>query len=692
MNFAANISMGASHPAHDSQGNRDFRRDINSLRAIAVVLVVLFHFGVANAQGGFIGVDVFFVISGYLMTRIIAKGLDSGRFRLLDFYMARARRIVPALLALCLVLVLFGVFYVDPETEKDIGKYALSALLFVSNVVFAFKDSYFSPVSDNNWLLHTWTLSVEWQFYLIYPVILMTLSRIAFVWRWRFSLCLAATAVLFVLTVLFCRSNVTFQLGFFLLPTRAWELLVGGCVAMAPAISGKARAAAVLQWAGLLLILGAGFGLSSLTPWPSAWTAIPVLGAAAILVAGRDLPLGLSTRPVQAVGTWSYSIYLWHWPIVVAMHYRLGELSPLAIAVGAAASCVVGYLSYHLFEIRLRDFMFARRDATASRQASWRTGLVCSLAAAACLSAWTSAGFETYLLRDMNSATREALADYKAAAADWIGHAPCPDKDRRLPIGHVCQLGAGDHFDIAVIGDSHVEQLIARYAQPGAIPDNRSIDFIFKDGCPPIPQLNVGLPGMRCAEFFDETLKFVKANGYRHVVLLAFWPSYFQLADGAFRYDAVCWGRGGGKCDETHDDIEFSTRIRESFSGLAATMRDLREQGISVTLIGAEPITEKERASSLYRQTFLTNAPTELPPIHASRFAAIHDAVLAPLREAAESANVKFIDPLASQCDADRCGFYLDGRFLFKDGNHLRASIVTQSRFRFFDDAIFGSG
>ena len=161
-----------------SPNSLEFRKDINGLRAYAVLAVMLYHFQIPFFNGGFVGVDVFFVISGYLMTRIILQGMEKGNGWLLNFYYGRARRIIPAVLVLCAVLLFLGWFLVLPEDYRKLAKHSVAALTFSSNVTFWKESGYFDVASHEKWLLHTWSLSVEWQFYLLYPLILWVARRL----------------------------------------------------------------------------------------------------------------------------------------------------------------------------------------------------------------------------------------------------------------------------------------------------------------------------------------------------------------------------------------------------------------------------------------------------------------------------------------------------------------------------------
>lgn len=324
----------------------EFRKDINGLRAIAVIAVLLFHFNPDWLPGGFAGVDIFFVISGYLITGIIVRGLNEGRFSLLTFYRSRARRIIPALAALCFVLLLLGWFYLLPLEYSQLGKHIAGSLGFVSNVVYWFEAGYFSASAHEKWLLHTWSLSVEWQFYLIYPVLLLAVSRVVAVRHLRWLVlgaCLAGFG--------FCvfASFKWPEPAFYLLPTRAWELLVGGVACLFP-LKLQATHQRALEAIGVSLMLASFVLLSEKDVWPGYLALLPVVGTLAVIVAARQDSLITGNRFSQWTGTLSYSLYLWHWPVVVYMSYA-GFLGNTRNAVlGIACAFALGLASYRLIE------------------------------------------------------------------------------------------------------------------------------------------------------------------------------------------------------------------------------------------------------------------------------------------------------------------------------------------------------
>lgn len=322
-----------------------FRNNINALRALAVIAVVLFHFKLPGFAGGFIGVDVFFVISGFLMTGIIVDGLRRGSFSLLGFYASRARRIIPALAALCLLLMLFGFVYLPLDDYRELLRTAKNSLLFTSNLHFAEDGDYFSAPLHENWLLHTWSLSVEMQFYLFYPLLLPLLFRFMGERGMAWMLVLLCAVSLAASVVLTESRPVA---AFYLLPTRAWEMILGGLVFLFPL--GLSRATRGLsELAGLVMILLAVLLFSAGDAWPGYLALLPALGAALVIQANSN-SLFSRAAPLQFVGRISYSVYLWHWPLVVFL-YICGLLgSPVHVAAALLLTVALGYLSYRWVE------------------------------------------------------------------------------------------------------------------------------------------------------------------------------------------------------------------------------------------------------------------------------------------------------------------------------------------------------
>lgn len=326
----------------------EFRKDINGLRAIAVIAVVCFHFNPVWLPGGFSGVDVFFVISGFLMTGIIFKELEKenpipGKNFLFSFYKARAKRIIPAMAVMCLILLVLGYLFLIPLDYKELGKHVASSVTFLSNIVYWQEAGYFDAASHEKWLLHTWSLSVEWQFYILYPLILIALRKL-------FSINLVKISILLGAVFGFAFSAIaTYKwadAAYFLFPTRAWEMLLGGVAFLYP-IKFNEKNKRFFEWLGLILILSSFFFVSGSTPWPGYWAAFPVLGAFIVIQVNRSDSCFTNNYFFQKIGLWSYSIYLWHWVVIVAnakFDLGVGILTYFFIAL------VLGFLSYRFIE------------------------------------------------------------------------------------------------------------------------------------------------------------------------------------------------------------------------------------------------------------------------------------------------------------------------------------------------------
>jgi len=322
-------------------GRSAFRQDINGLRAVAVVAVTLFHFEVPGFAGGFTGVDLFFVISGFLMTKIILEAKDDGSFSLRDFYLARLLRIFPPMLAMIVALLALGYFFLEPTEYLLLAQHALAALVSVIDVTLYRETAYFAPGRETLWLLHLWSLSVEVQFYLLFPLFLLWAGRRGghrgLVWRLGGLLALSLIGCILL----------TFRdpsAAFYLLPARVWEFLAGS---LAYPLGGRLRPRwrASLSLIGLAAVIVSIPVLSPSIPFPGYAAILPVTGAA-LIVAAAATP-GILTNPLsQFLGRISYSLYLWHWPVwVAARHFRV-EASATHI-IELLSLCLVLALASH---------------------------------------------------------------------------------------------------------------------------------------------------------------------------------------------------------------------------------------------------------------------------------------------------------------------------------------------------------
>lgn len=342
-----------------NQSPLKYRPDIDGLRAIAISLVVIFHAFPNIRPGGFIGVDVFFVISGYLISKIIFEEYAQNKFSFLKFYIHRINRIFPALILVMLACYGFGWFNLLADEFKLLGKHIAAGASFISNWILWNESGYFDRTSEAKPLLHLWSLGVEEQFYLIWPV----LAGICI--RWRFSIlkCAAVIAVsTFAINLLIVFSDANPASAFYLPQARFWELMVGAILAhqsqsnLLQNLSGRQRD--YLSITGLALIVACAFLISKTAPFPGFWALMPVFGSAALIAAGSNAlcnRLFLSLKPVVWIGLISYPLYLWHWPLLSFEFILRGEQAPvLTRLIAIAVSVLLATLTYLFIEKPIR--------------------------------------------------------------------------------------------------------------------------------------------------------------------------------------------------------------------------------------------------------------------------------------------------------------------------------------------------
>jgi peptidoglycan/LPS O-acetylase OafA/YrhL len=351
-----NKQQNTTAPAMERQSAWGYRPAIDGLRTVAVVSVLLFHFDRRFLGGGFVGVDVFFVISGYLIGSVLLADIGGGRFSLARFYQRRIARIFPAFATVIAVTLAFGWLIYSSLDFASLGANAAAAALSVINIKLLFQGNYFALSEDAQPILHYWTLAVEEQFYLTFPIYLYLITRLC---RRPILINLWVGGVSFVACIAVTYFNPSY--AFYLLPTRAWELLVGSSLALAEWKGFQAgnRHAAIAAWAGMVLLVMSFLGIRQNDQFPGWIAAFPVIGAVLVLTAmsNRDLLLvRLLSHPVPvAVGKLSYSLYLWHWAVFSLIDYRffaLGNVSRGVLKV--AITIIASLMTYRVVEKPLR--------------------------------------------------------------------------------------------------------------------------------------------------------------------------------------------------------------------------------------------------------------------------------------------------------------------------------------------------
>ena len=635
----------------------EHRTDIEGLRGVAVASVVLYHLDISLFGGGFVGVDIFFVISGYLITSILYKNYSDGVLSLRLFYVRRIRRLIPAFMAMLLFATLASLLILLPSDLRLFGKASLASLLSSSNIYFWRTSGYFEASAELNPLLHSWSLGVEEQFYIIYPFLLAWLFRYG---KSRCIMILLAIGFMSLVMEILAQSRVP-SATFFLLPFRAWELLIGGVLSLL--LCDMQLRLSYRSWlAGLGMVL---LGLSIVNCQPGlgypGWQAIlPVLGASLVIAAGSSgshfLTGILSLAPIRYTGLISYSLYLWHWPLIVFSKYRLGDaVFDKVKFIILVSSFVLAHLSYSMVESRFRLASIANVSYKQNLKFSilMLTGIVVLFAVSLLLI--EVKGFPSRFSSDVQLLDLERQPVIPYVNCQYL----LPQSPKFM---ESCILGRPNgNVSIAIWGDSHALAWAPAFSEALLLED-RSGYLIFHSGCPPLIGVNVqGIPG--CIGFNDLAIAYLESDmSPAVIVLVASWLAYSR--DGGTQ---VCIR--SGSC--------VNSRVfAESFSG---TLARLRRAGKSVWIIGPTPGAEFDVPFELtralaYDMGSLSKSRIEKYNDRSKEFYDIASHQMS-------SDRVLLIRPDDILCREDGCSYEVDGKPLYRDNHHLSlhgAHIFTQ--------------
>jgi len=639
-----------------------YRPDIDGLRAVAVVAVVLYHAHLGPFAGGFVGVDVFFVISGYLIVGLIVDDLEHARFSIAGFYERRMRRLFPALFALLAACSIAGYFLFLPLEFEKFGRSVCATTVYVSNFLFWSEAGYFDSPPELKPLLHTWSLAVEEQFYLIFPALLIAITK--YRKHWLNGAMLAVAIASFAISA---ASLVKHPDAAFYLPhTRMWELTIGALLVSArlpqPATRNARTALAAL---GLALIVASATCYSSRTPFPGPAALLPCLGTALVIHTGRagsPIHALLSSRAVVYVGLVSYSLYLWHWPLLVfARAYTVRPLTGPEAGLLVAASFAVAHCSWRYVEapFRMRPQRFTRRQIFAS-------------AAAATLAMLTVGG----IVAANDGLPRRVPPEVATAAAggadlDLDFRRRCSNfAPEQISVDVLCRLGsAKDAVPTFILwGDSHAYAL-ARMVAAVADDDGRVGLFAGSGGCAPL--LGVSRTTRRafpCEAFNDRVVELIRGDAQLRTVVIA--SRWTLTADGRrYRYEA---GADTFVRDaQSHE--ESRTENRAVFArGFARTINALQRTGKRIVVIGPIPEVGFDVPTTMARNLWFDRdvsiEPTVAAFLDRQRF------VLETLTAAQARYGFELVQPYRSLCDSQRCRIGTRDRPYYADDNHLSMS------------------
>ena len=604
----------------------NFRHDINLLRGLAILSVVFYHFVPKLLPGGFIGVDIFFVISGYLMTSIITKNAIKGDFSFISFYSARFRRIVPALFVMTIMLMLAFWYWLPTVEYRKLGNYVGYVVLFISNIRLN-KESgdYFAGDSHENWFLHTWSLSVEWQFYLLLPLLIVFLVKI--------KKAKSLPYVFLALAVLSFSSSVYHSSEFdsstfYLLQYRAWEMLCGGLSFFLTAkMSSTVRNFGAAT--GLVAIILCAFLLDQNVTWPGIFTVIPVASTMLCIICNSQTLASQLDRHISWVGLSSYSVYLWHWPLAVLLVYANVNNDVRWVSLALIASFIIGVLSWKTIE-------------NPARSALARISNLSLLTVAVVFAG--SLYLTSYAIKNQ-IVTNDPNPRVDVIASEAINKNYSEDSRT-----HISHYGSGPVKAI-IIGDSHA--VATATALASAVGDNGSVVGLTYSGCPNIAFGDLkDHPG--CSLFNQQLLnRLSEFNSQTPVFLVNRSTHYIEngLIDFGSRTDSK----------EKNDEL-----FKESYSEMVCAIRK-RHNVFMVNPIPEMPVNVPRRIS---HDLMMGKTPEDIFTTVQS-YIERNQLILDAQKKAAKSCSAEILKPIDYLCHDGLCYGSENLQPLYFDDNHI---------------------
>ncbi|MCH7822367.1 MAG: acyltransferase [Proteobacteria bacterium] len=636
-----------------------YRPDIDGLRAIAVLCVIFYHSGIGLFSGGYVGVDVFFVISGFLITTIIVREIGEQRFSLANFYQRRMRRILPAIITVVVFCLVVGIVLFETSDYEDLARSSIANNLFLSNVYFNWQAGYFDAAAELKPLLHTWSLSVEEQYYLLFPLLLLLIAR--FGGKRYLGVLIPILLLSFAACVV--GMDVDRTAVFYLLPTRAWELLIGSFLAIAvirPLQNTVMRN--VVAGLGLFLVMYSNIAFDDQTSFPGASAAVPTIGAALIIYTGGSgatvVSRLLSIRPIVFVGLISYSLYLWHWPLLVfAKYYKAVDLTQQEKLFLFAVIFLVSVLSWRFVETPFRE----KRLLATRRSIFLASFAVTAVLIAVGLSVLVTGG-------NPGRHKLEQFANVVGGDTEWERWKACkeimeePDIDKSL-----CIIGkSGGEPSFILWGDSHAQSL-ASAVNLSAARNGVTGVIATRNRCPPLQE--IVRPGrLDCHEFNSTILDYISQHGEIDTVILA---ARWTLSVKGTRYK----NEDGSLVEllDIRDSLSTRSSGRELLdAGLRRTIRSLKDLGQRVVVVGPIPEIGYRVPSANHIALITGRDVNAMIAPRLDEYLDRNEEVLEIITQIQKDAAIEVVRPASILCNESFCRVALEnGVALYRDDHHL---------------------
>lgn len=631
-----------------------YRAEIDGLRALAVIPVILFHAGFSFFSGGFVGVDIFFVISGFLITTILADDIEKGRYSILDFYERRIRRILPALVFVISVTYIFSWFWLFPEDFESFSKSVMSVAIFASNIFFWEETGYFETASELKPLLHTWSLAVEEQYYIFFPLFL------AFIWKFGKKAAVVSISMMLLFSLMLSEYFVykSPSASFFLLPTRGWELMIGALCGLYlrkyPVTN--SYTSNLLSLAGFILIIVSITQFNKSTPTPSLYTLIPTIGAALIILftfKGSLAYVLLSNRIFVGIGLISYSAYLWHQPIFALIRHKLVNApSPLLMLGLSLLSLVFGYISWKFVETPFR-----KRDAIFNRKQLFTVTIVTLIA--------------TFLVGSYGFYTKGKKDRFEQPVLDILY------SQKKIETIPSPTAKTARKKTVALLGDSHANSLASVLSRDMYERYGLQLKKYTMSGCPPTPglyRLDFG-PKDTCQKYYKKVYTELLSNPEIKTIIVS---ARFALYLESTRFDN---GQGGQEQGRT-ERVVYDANPKHS------NTNDVRRQAVSNKIYDElTKLADNDKKLFIFdsipevgwevprrmARLMLNNQPLEITT-KKSQYINRNKNVSKLMTKLSQHENIHIVHTENVFCDTNSCTASFNDKPLYKDNNHLNTT------------------